>query len=335
MLSMSSADEIELETWRTRHGRCRLPENKMRFQPSLDTTLERLPKVMAIILRARLKAGGWLGTLRLEASEAAEIESIADMSRRELMVMLLDVASALAQNQPEGEHIGAIVEGRSGGLYIGSPLSWKGAQIKFSVHGVQAAVLNAWHHGEKSLAGLMVEVPPCACCRQFLRELQSWKSLYVVQAIDGPFSLKKGALKDLNLSNDGLRLEGLKGYFLANNKEPVSLGKSTSTNELITKAAEAATMSYAPYSHNYAGLALRTKRGDMHVGSYVETVESVAGILAVEAALVDLALGGGALTDVSEMVLVETRGGVTQFSATQRLAMAMGNIPFRFLMATI
>ncbi len=333
MLSMSAADETELQAWRTRHGQCRLPKDKMRPKQTLDIALERLPQAMALMLSARLKAGGWLGSLRLEPKEATEIEAVAGMSRHDLMVMLLDVASAMAQTEVEGEHIGAIAEASSGAIYVGSPLSWKNVPIQFSVHGIQAAVLNAWQHGEKKLTSLMVEVPPCACCRQFLRELHDWRNLRIIQAVDGPFSLKKGALKDMELDLKGVRLDNIKARLFDEPKNPVNAPKSNS-NDLITKAGEAATISYAPYTHNFAGLALRTKRGDVHQGSYIETVESVAGILAVEAALVDLALSGSTLNDISEMVLVEVRGGVTQFSATQKLAMAMGNIPFRFLMAT-
>ncbi len=332
MLSMSAADEAELEAWRSRYGRCRLPSEKLRPQTSLETVLERLPPVMSLMLQARMRAGGWLGTMRLEASEVASIESSARMSRTELMVMLLDVASALAQGADPGEHIGAVVEGGSGALYIGAPLVWNVPPIKFSVHGVQAAVMSAWNRGESSISSIMVEVPPCACCRQFLRELNEWKTLKILQATDGPTSLEKGAIKPLALSMEGLRLAGIKARLMGEPKRNIAHAKSQ--HDLIRQAAEAAAISYAPYSKNYAGAALRTKRGDTHRGCYIETRESVSGVLAVESALVDLALGGGSLHDVGEIILVEIRGAVTQFSATQRLAQAMGNVPFRFIMAT-
>ncbi len=333
MLSMSAGDEAELQSWRTKSGRCQLPTARMRIQPSLETVLERLPSAMSLMLRARQKAGGWLGALRLEPSEVAEIESATKTTRREMMLMLLDVASSLAQTPVEGEHIGAVAEGQSGGLYLGAPLSWRGGEIRFSTHGVQAAVLNAWNQGELSVTSLMVEVLPCACCRQFLRELKDWKTLKILQAVDGPLSLQKGEMKATGLGLEGLRADGIKAKLMGEPKRTMGVGKM-STNDLIKLAATSAAASYAPYSRNYAGVALRTRRGDMHHGCYVETRESVAGILAIEAALMDLVIGGGQPTDVNEIVLVETRGSVTQFAATQKLAMAMGNIPFRYMMAT-
>ena len=77
---------------------------------------------------------------------------------------------------------------------------------------------------------------------------------------------------------------------------------------------------------------LKTKNGTVHQGRYVEVGNSIAGLLAIEAALVNLSLTGEKIEDVRNILLVETRGTVTQFSATQQLATAMGNVPFRFKM---
>ena len=42
------------------------------------------------------------------------------------------------------------------------------------------------------------------------------------------------------------------------------------TDRLLLAAAEAATQSYAPYSHSYAGVALQTQDGTLFCGRYAE-----------------------------------------------------------------
>lgn len=333
MLLMSDADEGELEAWQTKYGRCQLSPLKMRSQPSLHDVLARLPRIMAIILRVKLRAGGWLGPISLTKEEVADICDSAKLVPREVMVLLLDVASAMARVTGTGDHIGAIAETDSGSLFVGSPLSWKEAGIKFTSHGVKTAIMNAWHQGEKRIQQIMVETPPCACCRQFIRELTNWNTIKFVHALDGPKSLQKGSISDLQFSAAGIRTEGIKERLMDEAPRPLALAKSE-TNDLINLAAEAASLAYAPYSQNNAGIALRTKQGVVYQGRYVESKVSIVGSLAIETALLNLLMSGDSIGNVKEILLVETRGIVTQFSATQKLATAMGNVPFRFMMTT-
>jgi len=333
MLLMSDSDEAELELWHTKYGRCQLSPLKMRSQPSLHDVLARLPRMMAIILRVKLRAGGWLGPISLSQEEVTDICNAAKLVPREIMVLLLDVASAMARVTGAGDHIGAVVEGDSGCLFVGSPITWKEEGVKFASHGVKTAIMNAWHQGEKRIHRIMVETPPCACCRQFLRELPNWDSIKLLHALDGPKSLQKGSISDLQFSAAGLRLEGIKVRLMDEVPRQLALAKSEA-NELINLAADAASLAYAPYSQNNAGIALRTKQGVIYQGRYVEAKVSIVGSLAIESALLNLLMSGDSIGNVKEILLVETRGTVTQFSPTQKLATAMGNVPFRFMMTT-
>jgi len=333
MLLMSAGDEVELERWRTQHGRCQLSGAKMRPQPTMAQALSKLPSILALVVKMRLKAGGWLGPVSLTAEEATDVLAATKMNVREMMGALLDVAAAMGRMPGEGNHIGAVLEAESGAIYLGSPFAWQGTGLKFSMHGVQAAVLNAWHQGESRLRSLMVETPPCACCRQFLRETWNWNNIKIYQAGDGSESGKTGAFTEIPFAMNGLKLEGIKSRLMGEPQRGITLGKFE-TNELINLAAEAASYAYAPYSKNFAGVALKTKRGTVHLGRYAECSSSIVGVLAIESALISVVASGGSLSDVAEVILVETRGTVTQFSATQKLVMAMDNIPFRFMMAT-
>ena len=333
MLLMSAGDESELEKWRTLYGRCQLPPEKMRPKPSMAEAIGKLPNILSLLVKTRLRAGGWLGPMCISADEVADITTLTKMVPREIMVLLLDVASAMGQMPGADQHIGAIAEGNSGAIYIGAPFAWSGRGVKMVCHGVQSAVLNAWHQGETRLRHLMVETPPCACCRQFMRELWNWNSIKILHASEGPRSIEDGSILDLEFSVKGLKTGNVKARMMGEAQRAITLNKSEG-NELINLAADAASHSYAPYSTNFAGVALRMKRGTVHMGRYAECGESVAGVLAIESAILNVILSGERVTDIIEILLVEARGTVTQFSTTQKLTQAMGNIPFRFMMTT-
>jgi cytidine deaminase len=328
MLSLSAADEAELERWRVMLGRCELPENRRRAPLSIMEALQRLPRALAIVLRDKVRAKGALGSVHLNPGDVADIEILDKIGRTDIMMHMLAFGAALAQTQTPGGALGAVAEGGSGGLYLGANIEWRGSGIKFSVHGAQAAVLNAWQGNETTLRGILVETEPCACCRQFLREIWDWANMKIMIAPEGP--IPGHTIREIGLNLKGLRTENLVGHLL---RRQFSESGAVESRDLAKLAGTAARDSYAPYSKNFAGVALRAKNGVIHCGRYAETRESIAGTLAIEGALVDLVLSGGQVADVEEISLVEAKGVVTQFAATQQLASRMGDVPFKFLMA--
>jgi cytidine deaminase len=331
MLLYSASDDKELERFRGQTGTCvRLVDQDPLM--NVAEVMETLPRLMSMMLKARLRAGGWLGGLMLQADEVEDLVQTLPLSRNDLMLKLLDVASSLAQG-PEGERAaGAVAEGLRGGLYVGNPIAWKGEGVKFSVHAAQAALINAWHNSENQVKRLMLETPPCPCCRQFMRETWIWKSLKIMVRPRSSIAKKDTALiQEQALNIDTLREEGIQSRLFGEPKRSIVLPKPDMGDCTIV-AADAASYAYAPYSRNYAGVAIKTNRGTVHQGRYAEVVESIAGVSAIEAAIVDMALSGGQFTDITEIALVETKGSVSQFPGTHRLAQAMGGLPFNYVL---
>lgn len=334
MLMLSAADEVELERFRAQSGTCIRSIDDSIEIPSLTEALEHVPRLMALLIKARVRAGGWMGAVSLQPDEVEEIENNLKITRNDMMLALLDVAASLAHGVDKEKVSGAVVETLSGGLYIGTPVVWKGQGVRFSLHSVQTAMMNAWHSGENQIKRVLLDSPPCPCCRQFIRENWAWKGMKIMLRPKHVLAKRDATLiLETPLSTDMLREEGIKTRMMGEPKRSIPLAKPE-TNELVLQAVDAASHSYAPYSTNYSGVALRTKRGTVHVGRYAETVESVAGVSPIEAALANLVLCGGQITDVAEIVLVETKGTASQFPSTNKVATAMGGIPFKYFLAT-
>ena len=102
-----------------------------------------------------------------------------------LMIRLLPVASSFARVPISGFRVGAVARatgGDGGGaLYLGANVEFTGQALGFSVHAEQAAVVNAWEHGEVGLEAIATSAAPCGHCRQFLQELEHAGELTVLE----------------------------------------------------------------------------------------------------------------------------------------------------------
>jgi cytidine deaminase len=331
MLSLSPIEDQELDTLRRVDERCALPIPGA-IRPTLEQVLNRMPPFMAGILTSKLQNGGWPAALRLTPKDVQDIQNASTISWREISLLMLGLGTALSRTTDPAQQVAAVIEAGSGALYLGIRLDWQAAHIRLSLHSVQTALLSAWNYGETSIKSLLVETLPCAACRQTLRETPSWPTLKLSVAQDGLYSLDSGAITEHALSRRHLREVSITGGLLRPPKRRFTIRHRD--NELAELACRAAELSYAPYSQNFAGVALRTAQGTVHAGRYAEIGVSSLSILAIEMALVDLALAGRDTVDVAEIVLVESRGKVAQFSLTQDVAHLLGDVPFEFLTAT-
>lgn len=99
------------------------------------------------------------------------------------MMLLLPIAKEFAVVPVSHYHVGAVSAGMevigSGwrNLYLGANFEFANAALSFSVHAEQAAVNNAWLHGEEGIQLLAISAAPCGYCRQFLNELVTAKKL--------------------------------------------------------------------------------------------------------------------------------------------------------------
>src|SRR5260370_11632306 len=107
-------------------------------------------------------------------------------------------------------------------------------------------------HGEESLSELAVTAPPCGLCRQFLWEMCYGTGLQVLTRGHSP-----AALASLLPYAFGPKDLGLQRGALPVIQKPLQL-RGSKPNQVAAAALGAAQMSYAPYTKDYAGVAVRT-----------------------------------------------------------------------------
>ena len=87
----------------------------------------------------------------------------------------------------------------------------------------------------------------------------------------------------------------------------------------------AATQSYAPYSHSYAGVALQIQDGTLFCGRYAENAAFNPSLPPLQSALIMLRMAGHAPEDIQAAALVESQQGqISHLAATQALLDAYG-----------
>ncbi|HEV2740104.1 MAG TPA: cytidine deaminase [Candidatus Elarobacter sp.] len=267
----------------------------------------------------------------------------------ELVLELLPWAAAYAHPPISNFRVGAIALGLSGALYAGGNLEFPGASLSFSIHAEQAAVYNAWVHGEAGVTLIASTAAPCGLCRQFLNELATASELRVVvpsrppttlaallPAAFGPGDLGKGG---------GLMQPSTRSLTLAGAAEdPVTTAAPAvgATDPVTAAALAAASAAYAPYSGTYAGVGLRTANGTIYEGRYAENAAFNPSLSPLQGALIALTLAGDSYPAIDDAVLLEASAptpGHLQPSASQRamtaalLAAVAPDVPLRYLRA--
>jgi cytidine deaminase len=236
------------------------------------------------------------------------------------VIALLPQAAALARPPISNFKVGAIARGASGKLYFGTNVEFAGEALSFTVHAEQSAVVNAWMSGENGIDLVATSAAPCGYCRQFLNELATAGELTVIMPGE------ERRLAELLPSSFGPRDLGITGGLLQRDDHGLTIDED---DELARAALAAANMSYAPYSKSYAGVALRTRSGEIVSGAYAENAAFNPSLSPLPAALSQLNLRGGAWSDIAECVLV--RAGALHDNATRLVLAAIGAAPLRVL----
>lgn len=253
-----------------------------------------------------------------------------------LVTELLPWAESYTSPPISNFRVGAIAVGLSGALYAGANLEFPGQSLSFTVHAEQAAVYNAWIHGESGVTLIASTAAPCGFCRQFLNELTTAAELRVLLPGHAPTTL--AALLPAAFGPRDLGLEG--GLMQPPTR---SLRLTTPAADAVTAAAlAAASASYAPYSGTYAGVALRTADGSLYEGRYAENAAFNPSLAPLQGALIALALASGSYDAIEAAVLVEASEPATghlQHEASQRavtetlLAAVAPNVSLTYLAA--
>src|ERR1019366_9037846 len=129
---------------------------------------------LASIESARQAAGGFL-----PAGEVAKIIA-AGSAIEQLMLDLIPLAKTFAIPPISNFFVGVVALGASGSLYFGANYEFPGHALTFSVHGEQAATVQALSFNETGVEMLAISAAPCGYCRQFLNELTTASTLKII-----------------------------------------------------------------------------------------------------------------------------------------------------------
>jgi cytidine deaminase len=247
---------------------------------------------------------------------------MSDESEVELAAALLHEASMLAHPPISNFKVGAAALGTSGAYYLGANYEIAGQALGFTVHAEQSAIANAWMAGEEGIERIVVTAAPCGHCRQFLNELVSADRL-IVQT---PRMTAK--LSQLLPSAFGPTDLGVTTGLMGKERHPLSANAS---DELALEALDAAAKSYAPYSGAFAGVAVRTKGGQITAGSYAENAAFNPSLPPLQVVLSQMNLRGLKADEIAEAVLVQV--GSAHTAATRLVLAAVSSAPLRVVEA--
>jgi cytidine deaminase len=260
------------------------------------------------------------------AVPAVEVQQFLDssgMTIDELMLAFIPEAQKFALPLISHFFVGAVALGSSGSLYFGANYEFVGEALSFTVHGEQAATAHAISCGEIGMQKLAVSAAPCGYCRQFLYELTTASTLQILLPDTAP-----ALLTTLLPDAFGPKDLGINAALMS----PQSNGMTLSSSDPLVQAAlQGANASYAPYTFDYAGVALKTKDERIFTGSIAENAAYNPSMSPLEAAVVSLVINGGkSYADIADAVLVEAANSkVSQVAATRAVLAAITAVPLR------
>jgi cytidine deaminase len=239
------------------------------------------------------------------------------------MLELLPKAQSYARPLLTNFRVGAVVRGTSGALYMGGNLEFPGESLSQTVHAEQAALTNAFMHDEAGIDAIAVSAPPCGHCRQFLYEFTEGRDIEILLPQQPAILLS------------ALLPQPFGPLDLGVTQGPLTRNKVTieSVESVAQAARYAASNAYAPYSHSPSGVAIRSRRGNVYRGSYIENAAFNPSLPPLQVALVAMTLASEDFSEIAEVVLAEAaNNSISQLSATKSvLAVIAPRAEFRLL----
>lgn len=235
-----------------------------------------------------------------------------DLGTDALAFALLTLAQDKAQAPISELKVGALAIGGSGFWYFGANVEFTSLPISQTLHAEQAAVGHAALWDEQYLAGLYVSHSPCGHCRQFLHELNQGSLL--VAWPEGHL-----LLNELLPQPFGPQELGHSHGMLTFSEPNLAFAGETPSDALTLSAWHQANASYAPYSHNRAGVALLLKDGQICHGRNLENAAFNPSLAPLQLALSQLYLQGYTPADISRAVLVEAKAPSQQTAIARTL----------------
>lgn len=302
---------------------------------TLTSSLEQFPTKVRKELTSYVLDDSFKGAV--DAEFAQRLSQQMGISIEAFMLQLVPLASSYAHPPISQFFVGAIVRGTSGHLIFGANLEFTGLALNATVHAEQAAVVHAWQRGETGITSIAISGAPCGHCRQFLSEINKPELLVttpkiVLQPLSAllPYAFTPSSLGN----NTGLLDHVAHGLSRVTPKDGAAFSELVNDDLLVSAALQMANRSYAPYSQNWAGLAVRTKDGGIFSAPYAENAAFNPSLSPLLGVLVIMQMQRHAWADIEEAILVE--GGkslCSQASAVQALLATLGDIRLRIYTA--
>lgn len=240
------------------------------------------------------------------------------------MLERLAEAQSYARPAVSGYRVGAVVRGTSGALYLGANLEFSGVSLNQTVHAEQAALSNAFMQDEPGIEAIAVTSAPCGHCRQFLYEFSEGRDIEILlpehpaiklsALLPRPFGPADLDVIKRPLSRDKIAIQDFEG-------NPAQAARYAAAN------------SYAPYTNSPSGVAIRSRRGNVYRGSYIENSAFNPSLAPLQVALVAMTLANEDFSEIAEVVLSEaSNNSISQLSATKSVLAAIApRAEFRLL----
>jgi len=227
------------------------------------------------------------------------------------MLELLPQAQSYARPVLTKFRVGAVVRGTSGKLYLGANLEFPGQSLHQTVHAEQSALSNAFMQDEPGIEAIAVSAPPCGHCRQFLYEFSDGRDIQILLPDQPPVGLSAFlphpfGPRDLKVTESPLAR--------------TNIVDQSVEGDVVRAARYAAAKSYAPYTHSPSGVAIRSRRGSVYSGSYIENAAFNPSLPPLQVALIGMAMANEDFGDIAEVVLAEAaNNSISQLSSTKSL----------------
>ena len=294
----------------------------MTFQEKIDEQLAQFPESGRQLLTQIVTSPSFAGIILAE--QAQTLASQLALSIDKLMDTLVPLVRSYASPPISNYYVGSVVRGTSGNLYFGGNLEFPGMGLNMTIHGEQAAVVNARLHGETGIEALAVNGTPCGHCRQFLAEINN-PQLNIIYD-DGS---SKPLIEELPNAFMPTKLGNIKGMLDPIN--PTHELNLDSDDELTNGALQMARQSYAPYSNNLSGIAVRLSNGQVIAGPYLETAAFNPSLSPLQTVIVALSMRQQAWQDIEDAVLVEQGSSLNSHrQISQALLETLGDVQLRY-----
>ena len=280
-----------------------------------DQFYEAFPPSVRDYLRTMQKAGGMLS-----AEHCRVVMESLNISAEILMQRLLPMAKLYCMTTISDFQVGAVAKARMSdnaseiALFLGANIEFPAQALTQTIHAEQSAIINAWLQGATQIDAIAVTATPCGYCRQFLYELEGSQNLKVILHNQIGGKTTQHDLSDLLPAAFGPHELGSATGLMASPVQLADLNLKLSSNDpFVLEAKAAAKKSYAPYSQNFAGCAIKTADGRMYAGRYAENAAFNPSLSALHTAIIRMTMDQpGAENSIRRAVLVERPTAISQ-----------------------